>query len=139
LHEYKVIVSKKFYKFIITNYFIKYLFTASEKIKSTYAKPKVITESNYEATQISTAPRKDFIEIKAENPYLNEFKSQTPIVHQEMINQQSVHRYINQMKIQTPTPLQANSKIPNVPNKIVEYYIPIVQDIDEDKISVNPG
>ncbi|XP_011501875.1 PREDICTED: uncharacterized protein LOC105365418 [Ceratosolen solmsi marchali] len=105
--------------------------------KPAYAKPKVITESNYEATQIFTVPRKEYVEIKAANPYVNQFKTQTSNAHQELVDRQSINRYIDQIKSQTPTASEASAKPSSIPDKIVEYYIPIVQEINEDKVTVN--
>lgn len=170
-----------------------------EKYNPIYTKPKVITESNYEATQIQGSPHNDLVEIKPENPFVTQIKAPlpaAPIPHREValeeeervveikpLNPYVAHQikvpapqdelleikpintysskiktpvaisqdevveikpqspYINQIKTTQAPATQVPIDIghTNEDKKIVEYYIPIIQDIDDEKVVYEPS
>ncbi|OXU29184.1 hypothetical protein TSAR_011281, partial [Trichomalopsis sarcophagae] len=108
--------------------------------KPVYTKPKVITESNYQATQLSVTPHNELVQINPASAYINHIKSQMPAPipaaplphHEDPIEVKPLRQYI-QPQTEAPAPPR-----PPVNDKIIEYYVPIVQDIDVEKPTYNP-
>ncbi|KAJ8667216.1 hypothetical protein QAD02_008878 [Eretmocerus hayati] len=178
------------------------------KFKPAYTKPKVITESNYEATQISVTPHNELVTVERPRPYLSrpahqyqtpspieqvieikrpsayptQVTTQMPDILEQLLQIRPVDSYSDRVKVEVPvsrdkmveikpigpyntvpvedhTPISQEEEVveikpkspyvkpirtqseappqnfadkpPSEEKKIVEYYIPIIQDIDE--------
>lgn len=81
---------------------------------------------HYTKTQVP-APHEEAVEINHPRPYL---KTQIPVPHEQAVDiKPPSNHYVNQIKPQSP----------EVSDKVIEYYVPIVQDIEEQKVAFNPG
>lgn len=79
----------------------------------------------------------EVVEIKPVNPYINKIKTQEPIGQEEVVEIKPPSPYVTQTKTTQPpstsrAPTDGNH--PTEEKKIVEYYIPIIQDIDDEKV-----
>ena len=152
-----------------------------EKPKPVHAKPKVITESSYRATQLTEAPQNGLAPAQSgAGPYLGQIKTRLPAPTTVGQDQLGSNRYVGQTRVQLPRPQhapieskpvgryvgQAKAPISTLPDdellvlkpavpygtqlvappapapqelgkKIVQYYVPIIQDIDGG--TANPG
>lgn len=114
---------------IIIVYFLDY-----GKFKTTNTKPKVITESNYQATQFSLSPH-ELLEIKTARPYVKPLK--IPIAPEDY----PINPYADQMKVpmmsQSTDDLIAQIKTtrPYFQHPIKSYTTPIP---NEDLVEIKP-